>query len=129
MTFTRRRKMALLAGGGVAAGWAMVPQFVQRFGAEEVGTARVPFHAPVQGAGQPAGRSAARPPWDAVALGRVEPLSREIRIAASVPGRIAEVLVRATDKVFAGELLGGLPGEEAAPRVAPARPRGALATR
>ena len=129
MTFTRRRKMALLAVVVVAAGAAIVPQFVQRFRAEEVGTARVPFHAPVQGAGQPAGRSAARPPWDAVALGRVEPVSREIRIAASVPGRIAEVLVRANDKVFAGELLVRLDDEEAAARVAAAEARVALAKR
>jgi HlyD family secretion protein len=67
--------------------------------------------------------------WDAVALGRVEPRSREIRLAASAPGRIADVLVKANDKVFAGELLVRLDDEEALARVAAADARVALAKR
>src|SRR5262249_27961719 len=67
--------------------------------------------------------------WDAVAPGRVEPRSREIKLAASAPGRIAEVLVKANDKVFAGELLVRLDDEEALARVAAADARVALAKR
>jgi hypothetical protein len=43
--------------------------------------------------------------WQAVAPGRVEPWSGEIKIAAAVVGRIGEVLVGVNDKVFAGEVL------------------------
>ena len=43
--------------------------------------------------------------WQAVAPGRVEPWSGEIKIAAPVVGRIGEVLVNVNDKVFAGEPL------------------------
>jgi HlyD family secretion protein len=43
--------------------------------------------------------------WQAVAPGRVEPVSGEIRIGSPVGGRIDEVLVRINDKVFAGEPL------------------------
>src|SRR5712691_3127261 len=43
--------------------------------------------------------------WLAVAPGRVEPLSGVIRVAVPVMGVIGEVLVRANDKVFAGEPL------------------------
>ncbi len=43
--------------------------------------------------------------WQAVAPGRVEPQSGEIKIAAPVVGRIGEVLVKVNDKVFAGEPL------------------------
>ena len=146
MAFTRNRKMTLLAIVVVAVGAAIAAQFVQRFRAAELAAAaRVPFHAPGyapvqaaaqpvdQPAAQPAARSPAQPAaqrrWDAVALGRVEPLSREIRIAAPVPGRIAEVLVKANDQVFAGELLVRLDDEEAAARVAEAEARVALAKR
>jgi HlyD family secretion protein len=43
--------------------------------------------------------------WLAVAPGRVEPRSGEIRIAAAITGRIGEVLVKVNDKVFPGEPL------------------------
>ena len=43
--------------------------------------------------------------WAAVAPGRVEASSREIKIGAPVVGRIAQVLVKPNDKVFAGEVL------------------------
>jgi len=133
MTFTRSWKIALPAVVLVAAAAAIVPQFVQWFRAEGLSAARPPFRAPVLAAAQPVAQSAARPAvqpaWDAVALGRVEPLSREIRIAAPAPARIAEVLVGANDKVFAGELLIRLDDEEAAARVAAAEARVALAKR
>lgn len=43
--------------------------------------------------------------WQAVAPGRVEPWSEQVRIGSPVPGRVAEVLVKINDKVFAGEAL------------------------
>jgi HlyD family secretion protein len=43
--------------------------------------------------------------WRATAPGEVEPASGEIKIGSSVVGRIAQVLVKPDDKVFAGELL------------------------
>ncbi len=43
--------------------------------------------------------------WQAVAPGRVEPNSGEIKISAPMIGTVAEVLVKANDKVFAGEPL------------------------
>jgi HlyD family secretion protein len=70
----------------------------------------------------PAGQAA----WDAVALGRVEPQSREIRVAAATPGRIASVLVKPNEEVFAGELLVRLDDEEAAARLAVADAQVAL---
>jgi HlyD family secretion protein len=67
--------------------------------------------------------------WDAVALGRVEPLSRQIKITAPVPGRIADVMVKANDEVFAGELLVRLDDEEALARVVAADAQVALRRR
>jgi HlyD family secretion protein len=65
--------------------------------------------------------------WDAVTLGRVEPRSGEIRITAPIPGgRIAEVLVKQNEEVFAGELLVRLDDEEALARVAEAEAQVAL---
>jgi HlyD family secretion protein len=58
--------------------------------------------------------------WQAVAPGRVEPSSGEIKIAASMPGVIAEVLVKANDKVFAGQPLVRLADSEAQARIAAA---------
>ena len=43
--------------------------------------------------------------WQAVAPGRVEPWSEQIRIGSPVPGRVSEVLVKINDTVFAGEAL------------------------
>jgi HlyD family secretion protein len=67
--------------------------------------------------------------WTAVAPGRVEPLSREIKVAAPVIGRIAEVLVKPNDKVFAGELLVRLDDTEALARLAAADAQAALRKR
>ena len=58
--------------------------------------------------------SSAQGTWDAVTLGRVEPRLGEIKIAAPLPGgRIAEILVKPNEEVFAGELLARLDDEEA----------------
>ncbi|MGA8649095.1 MAG: efflux RND transporter periplasmic adaptor subunit [Xanthobacteraceae bacterium] len=65
--------------------------------------------------------------WDAVTLGRIEPRAGEIKITAPLPGgRIAEVLVKPNEEVFAGELLVRLDGEEALARVAEADAQVAL---
>ena len=46
-----------------------------------------------------------RKTWQAVAPGRVEPWSGEIRIGSPAMGRVGEVLVKINDTVFAGEAL------------------------
>lgn len=53
-----------------------------------------------------------RNPWQAVAPGRVEPWSGEIRIGSATMGRIGEILVTVNDSVFAGEALIRLDDEE-----------------
>jgi HlyD family secretion protein len=58
--------------------------------------------------------------WQAVAPGRVEAWSGEIKLAAPVPGLIGEVLVKANDKVIAGEPLVRLYDNEVQSRVAAA---------
>jgi HlyD family secretion protein len=58
--------------------------------------------------------------WQAVAPGRVEPISGEIKIAAPTPGLIADVLVKAGDKVSAGEPLIRLADKEVQARIASA---------
>jgi HlyD family secretion protein len=50
--------------------------------------------------------------WQAVAPGRVEPWSGEIRIGSAAMGRVGEVLVKVNDIVFAGEALMRLEDEE-----------------
>src|SRR5262245_8330988 len=67
--------------------------------------------------------------WTAVASVRVEPLSRDIKIASPVIGRIAEVLVKPNDRVFAGELLVRLDDTEAQARLAAADAQVALRKR
>jgi HlyD family secretion protein len=67
--------------------------------------------------------------WQAVAPGRVEPASGEIRIVAPVLGLIGEVLVKANDKVFAGEPLVRLDDSEVQARVASAEAQVALRRR
>src|SRR4029078_11618601 len=48
---------------------------------------------------------------------RVEPSGVEVRLAAQLPGRIAEVLVAPNDKVVAGDLLVRLDDEDLLGRV------------
>jgi HlyD family secretion protein len=76
---------------------------------------------------------AADPPddrsWQAVAPGRVEPWSGEIKIAAPVLGRIGEVLVAVNDRVFVGEPLIRIEDDEARARIATADAQIALRKR
>jgi len=58
--------------------------------------------------------------WQAVAPGRVEPWSGEIKIGSAAIGRVGEVLVKVNDTVFAGEALIRLDDEEARNRHAKA---------
>jgi HlyD family secretion protein len=58
--------------------------------------------------------------WLASASGRVEPSSGVIRVGVPAPGIIDEVLIRANDKVFAGEPLLRLVDDEARARLAAA---------
>jgi HlyD family secretion protein len=69
-------------------------------------------------AGRPDGADEKR--WQAVAPGRVEPVSGTIKIAAPAMGVIAQVLVKVNDKVFAGEPLVRLVDTEARARLAAA---------
>jgi HlyD family secretion protein len=65
----------------------------------------------------------------AVASGEVEPSSGQIKIAATVVGRIREVLVKTNDKVFAGELLIRLDDDEAQAQVTSAEAQAAVSKR
>jgi HlyD family secretion protein len=67
--------------------------------------------------------------WQAVAPGRIEPASGEIRIVPSLVGVIGEVLVKPNDKVFAGEPLIRLIDHEAQARLASAEAQVALRRR
>src|SRR5437868_13669871 len=55
--------------------------------------------------------------WATVAPGRVEPVSGEVRIVASVPAVVDEVLVKVGDRVFAGEAMIRLRDDEARARL------------
>jgi HlyD family secretion protein len=77
--------------------------------------------------GSAAQGSATQGSWEAVTLGRVEPRTGEIKITAPLPGgRIADVLAKPNEDVFAGELLVRLDDEEALARVAEADAQVAL---
>jgi HlyD family secretion protein len=67
--------------------------------------------------------------WQAVAPGRVEPLSGTIKIAAPVMGVIGDVLVKANDTVFAGEPLIRLADREARAQLAAAEAQVAMRRR
>jgi len=67
--------------------------------------------------------------WQAVAPGRVEPVSGEIKIAAPVASVIREVMVKAGDKVAANEPLIRLDDREAQARIATAEAQIALRKR
>ena len=89
---------------------------------------------PPQPGAQEASRAARLAPaddkrWQAVAPGRVEPASGVIKISAPVMGVIGEVLVKANDKVFAGEPLIRLADKEAQARLATAEAQVALRKR
>ncbi|MGC1350072.1 MAG: biotin/lipoyl-binding protein, partial [Xanthobacteraceae bacterium] len=103
------------------------PETAPEFRADEL---HPPMSAVTQGAaGQGAATqgAATQGSWEAVTLGRVEPRLGEIRITAPLPGgRIADVLVKPNQEVFAGELLVRLDDEEALARVAEADAQVAL---
>jgi len=109
---TRNRKILLLGAIALLAVVSTLSVFAQEIGADGV------HPAPSD--------SAVHDSWEAVTLGRVEPRSGEIKIAAPVPGRIADVLVKANEDVFAGELLVRLDDDEALARVAEADAQVAL---
>jgi HlyD family secretion protein len=67
--------------------------------------------------------------WLAVAPGRVEPLSSEIKITPVVVALVSEVLVKANDKVFAGEPLIRLKDDELRARLAAAQAQVSLRER
>jgi HlyD family secretion protein len=67
--------------------------------------------------------------WQAVAPGRVEPVSGTIKIAAPAMGVIAQVLVKVNDKLFAGEPLIRLVDSEARARLAAAEAQVAFRVR
>jgi HlyD family secretion protein len=58
--------------------------------------------------------------WQAVAPGRVEPCSGQIKVATAAIGVVDKVLVKVNDKVFAGEPLVHLADEELRARLAAA---------
>jgi HlyD family secretion protein len=59
--------------------------------------------------------------WQAVAPGRVEPCSGQIKVATAAVGVVDKVLVKVNDKVFAGEPLVHLADEELRARLAAAK--------
>ena len=67
--------------------------------------------------------------WQAVAPGRVEPSSGEIKITSVVGALVGEVLVKANDKVFAGEPLIRFRDDELRARLAAAEAQVALRQR
>src|SRR5262249_2588223 len=72
---------------------------------------------------------AAETNWQAVAPGRIEPRSGEIKVAPVVVGRIAEVLVKVNDAVFAGEPMIRIEDEQVHARLAKARTEVSLTKR
>jgi HlyD family secretion protein len=124
---TRNQRLLLLAVVVFGAA-STIPESAPNFRADELHPASSGSAA--QGAaaqGSAVQGSSAAGSWEAVTLGRVEPRSGEIKIAAPLPGgRIAEVLVKANEDVFAGELLVRLDDEEALARVAEADAQVAL---
>jgi len=67
--------------------------------------------------------------WQAVAPGRVEPRSGQIKVATAVIGRVDKVLVKANDTVFAGEPLIRLTDDELSARLAAAEAQVAMRKR
>ncbi len=76
------------------------------------------------------GVSAETPPekrWQAVAPGRIEACSGQIKVATAVVGVVQKVLVKTNDKVFAGEALIQLADDELRARLAAAETQVGLA--
>jgi HlyD family secretion protein len=68
-------------------------------------------------------------PWRAVAPGKVEPASGEIKILSAMLGRVADVLVDAGEQVFSGELLVRLDEADARARLVRAQAQFAMQKR
>ena len=67
--------------------------------------------------------------WQAVAPGRVEPCSGQIKVATALVGLVDKVLVKANDRVFAGEPLIHLSDDELRARLAAAEAQVAVRKR
>ena len=61
--------------------------------------------------------AAERPVWSASATGRIEPRDGQILLGTPMPGRIADIAVKANDKVAAGDLLVRLEDDDLIARV------------
>ena len=77
-----KRDIAIFGAVLVLVACSTSPDFAQKFRADEL---------------QPDG-TASQTSWDAVALGRVEPQSREIKIVPPAPAQIADVRVKINEK-------------------------------
>ncbi len=66
------------------------------------------------------------PTWAAAAPGRVEPKGRELRIAASAPAAIKEVLVQLNDRVKTGDLMIQLDSQELKAKLGAAKAEAAV---
>jgi HlyD family secretion protein len=64
------------------------------------------------------GAQPGRKDWQAVAPGRVEPRSEQIRIGSPTAGRVGQVMVRVNEEVFAGEALILVDNDEIRTRIA-----------
>jgi HlyD family secretion protein len=126
-----RNKNLLRLGLLVSVLTLTAPDLAPKFRAEELHPPRSAAAAlAAQGApsqGSASQGSSSQGSWDAVTLGRIEPRAGELKITAPLPGgRIAEVLVKPNEDVFAGELLVRLDDEDALARVAEADAQVAL---
>lgn len=98
-----------------------------------IATGSMLFAIAAMGPVQPMWSSSAEPPrekrWQAVAPGRVEACSGHIKVASAVIGVVQKVLVKANDKVFAGEALIQLADDELRARLAAAETQVAMRER
>jgi HlyD family secretion protein len=105
MLASKRNRIVVAALGLLALAGMLAPSLL-RIGAQE---------------GARSGNGAAdRKNWQAVAPGRVEPWSGEIRIGSPAVARVDDVLVKVNDTVFAGEALIRLDDDEVRNRQAKA---------
>jgi HlyD family secretion protein len=96
--------------------------FLTAFGLFGLASALAPMLLPASA--QESASSHAAPPgvkdWQAVAPGRVEPRSEQIRIGSPNGGRISQILVKVNDAVFTGEALIRVDNDEIRTRFAKA---------
>lgn len=113
---TPKSRIAVLIALGAIGGACAFAALAPRIGAEEAARA-------------PRVETPDEKRWQAVAPGRIEPWSGEIKVAAPIAGVIGEVLVGANDNVFAGEPLIRLIDNEAQARLASAEAQLAMRKR